>query len=335
MPKITVAGSEVQFDCAPGDTVLRAGLRAGLGMPYECNVGSCGTCKIQITQGAARHLEGPCPGLSDRDRLRGRMLACQAQPASDCVVSVHLEEKYVPRRVPVRQTAILESIESVTGDMSCFTLRTAGPASFQPGQYALVRLADVANWRAYSMANLPNGAGVWQFMIRRVVRGEASDYFFSRRSLGDEIEIDAPYGMAFYRGTQAEVVCIAGGSGIAPTLSIARAAASDEGCRRIRFYYGGRTPVDLCAQPYLETLARTGLDILHREVVSDLDAASSQGWRGPRGFMHEYLARALDPTLSAAAFYIAGPPRMVESVETVLQKDFAVPRGHIYYDRFY
>jgi toluene monooxygenase electron transfer component len=334
MPNIAIAAG-VTFDCAETETILHAGLRAGLGMPYECNVGSCGTCKIGVDQGTLASSELPAPGLSERDKARGRALACQARPLSDCVIRVHLEDRYIPRYRPIRQRGLLEAIEPVTSDISSFTFRTPMPARFIAGQYALLRLPGIGNHRVFSMANLPNDDGLWQFMIRAVPGGAASAYLFERRQLGDIAEIDGPYGVAYYKEHCTDVVCIAGGSGIAPALSVARAAAQDKDCQRIVFFYGGRTPGDLCAEGYLSKLTRQNLSVRCHGIVSDIDVSSSLAWSGPKGLVHEYLERTLSPEVNVAEFYVAGPPAMVEAVENVLANRCAVPRERIHYDRFY
>jgi toluene monooxygenase electron transfer component len=335
MPTVTLAAGDRSFDCAAGDTVLRAGLRAGLGLPYSCNVGACGECKFALVKGAMHPYERALSALSERDIQRGRHLACQARPLGDCVAALNPEERFVPRDPPRRQNARLESIEVVTHDIACFTFRTTEPAAFRPGQYALLRPAGVSGWRPYSLSNLPNEAGVWQFMVRKVEGGEASTYLFERRALGDIVEMDGPYGVAFYRPSMPDVVCIAGGSGLSAILSIARAAAADAACKRLIFLYGGRTPRDLCARPYVEALARSGLNIAHHDIVSDLSGDASGEWSGPTGYVHEYLSTALDPSSANAQIYVAGPPPMVDAVEKALTENFSIPRERIHFDRFY
>ncbi len=335
MPTITFATDDRSFDCAASDTVLRAGLRAGLGLPYSCNVGACGECKFTLVRGAIRPYERSLPALSERDIQRGRHLACQARPLGDCVAALNLEERFEPRDPPRQRNARLENIEAVTHDIACFTFRTAGPAEFRPGQYALLRPAGIDGWRPYSLSNLPNETGVWQFMVRKVEGGQASGYLFGRRALGDDVEMDGPYGMAFYRPSTPYVVCIAGGSGLSPILSIARAAAADDACKRLVFLFGGRMPRDLCSQPYVDALERSGLNIEHHCVVSDFSGSAPGEWSGPTGYVHEYLATALHQPLANAQIYVAGPPPMVDAVEKVLTTNFSVPRDCIHFDRFY
>src|SRR5229473_3780522 len=100
MFRIKIADTPAEFDCAETDTLLRSGLRAGVGMPYECNVGSCGTCKIEVIEGQVEVLWQQAPGLNERDRKRGRLLACQCRPRSDCTVRVRPGDEYRPLTHP-------------------------------------------------------------------------------------------------------------------------------------------------------------------------------------------------------------------------------------------
>src|SRR5271165_920435 len=96
------------FDCPPDeDTLLRAALRAGLGFPNDCGVGGCGNCRFELVSGAMETLWAEAPGLSERERKRGRRLACQSKPASDCVVKVRLADDYRPAIPAARLEATL------------------------------------------------------------------------------------------------------------------------------------------------------------------------------------------------------------------------------------
>ena len=83
MYSIVIEGKDKSFTCEAGDSMLRAGLRAGLGMPYECNTGGCGTCKFQLLEGETEDLWPDAPGVTARDREKGRKLACQNRPRGD------------------------------------------------------------------------------------------------------------------------------------------------------------------------------------------------------------------------------------------------------------
>ena len=168
------------FDCAADDAVLRAGLRAGLPLAYECNAGGCGTCKFELLEGEIADLWPAAPGLSERDRGRRRHLACQSRPTSDCRIRMIGRGEADAPPLPARLDATLEAVADLTHDMREFRFRTARPASFLPGQYALLSLPGLASMRAYSMSNVANEAGEWHFIVRRVRGGAATSVLFGR-----------------------------------------------------------------------------------------------------------------------------------------------------------
>lgn len=338
MPVITLNDGEAVFDCAEGDTLLRAGLRAGLALPYECGVGACGCCRCEVIEGEVADLWPEAPGLSDRDRRKGRRLACQSLPAGDVRLKLRLPPQAEPAIRPARHGATLVASRQITHDIREFVLRTDAPADFHPGQYALLALPGLDRERAYSMANLPNAAGEWHFRIRKVAGGGATTTLFERLAIGATVDLDGPYGLAHLRtDSPRDIVCIAGGSGLAPMLSIARGVAASPALagRRVDFFYGGRSPADLCGEPDLARLPGFGETIRYHAAVSDADAAARGGWQGPVGPVHQLAESVLGERLAEAEFYLAGPPPMVEAVQQLLQVGHRLPPERIHFDRFF
>jgi len=335
---IHIDSSPLSFEQAAGDTVLRAALRAGIGFPYECNSGGCGSCRFDIVSGSVTTLWPDAPGLSERDRRRGRQLACQCEAASELTIKVRTGDEYRPRIEPRRRPARLVGSFDVTHDIREFHFATAMPAEFTPGQYASLALAGVGAPRGYSMSNLPNAQGQWQFQIRRVPGGQATTVLFDTLAVGDDIELDGPYGQAGLReDNPRDIVCVAGGSGLAPMVSIARgaAAAGMLGARRLHFFYGARTPRDICGESFLHELHGFGSTVLFHPVVSDPTSADAAGWSGARGFVHEALARVLGEGLVQYEFYFAGPPPMTQAIQELLMSKYLVPYTQIHFDRFF
>jgi toluene monooxygenase electron transfer component len=338
MARITLANSDAAFDVAEGDTVLRAALRAGLGFPYECNVGSCGNCRFELQEGEVAHLRADPPAWGERDRARKRWLGCQAAPAGDCRIKVGLQEKYVPLVRPRISGAVLTERHDVTHDIVEFRFRLDDPHPFLPGQYALVDAPGVTGARAYSMCNVA-GAGTadWHFQIKRVPGGAATGALFDRLRAGDRVTLDGPYGMAWLREeAPRDVLCLAGGSGLSPMVSIARAAAVSPKLadRSIRFLYGGRTARDVAGEAFLRDLPGWGTRITYEAVVSQPDAPESAGWRGATGFLHEVAKARFGDALTDMEVYFAGPPAMAEATHRMLY-EAGVPPERIHFDQFY
>lgn len=330
--RVRLAGSELAYDCAEDDTLLRAAQRAGLGHPYECNVGACGNCRVELVDGAVEDAWPGAPGLSERDRQRGRLLACQTRPRADCTLKVRLGDRYRPPHRPVRGAARLAARRPLTHDLWEFSFELARPLPFQPGQYALLHLPGVAGPRAYSMSNLPGSDGRWDFQVRRVPGGAGSARLFELQP-GDAVEVDGPYGMAWLRReAPRDIVCLAGGSGLAPMLSIARGAAAEPQLaqRRLDFVYGGRTPADLCGRDELALLPGFGARIRYHGFVSQ----PPPGFDGPTGFVHAAAQALFGERLAQCEVYFAGPPAMAQAVQQMLLQA-GVPPGQTHFDQFY
>lgn len=312
------------------DSLLRAALRAGIGFPHECSVGGCGACRFDLLEGEVDELWADAPGLTERDRKRGKRLACQSRLRGDCRVRVRCDDSYRPPVEPVRQSFTLTARRMLTADMAELTFDAAQPVDFLPGQYALLYLPGVRGPRAYSMSNVADGSGVLQFIVRRTPDGAGSGLLVDRLAPGARIEIDGPYGHAYLRETvQRPVVCIAGGSGLAPMLSIARrAAVALPG--PIDFFFGGRTVDDLCADAMLASLPANSRLRLHNVVSAPSDAR----WQGATGWVHDEVDRVIGDAASGCEFYFAGPPAMIESLQQLLMLRRQVPFNQIHFDRF-
>ena len=328
------AKDQSRFAQQPEDTILRAALRAGIGLSYECNSGGCGACKFELVEGEIETLWEQAPGLSERDRKRGRHLACQCRAKDQVTIKAPTATEYIPLRQPQRQKAVLIGISDITHDIREFRFKSAGKADFLAGQYALLDLPAVDSPRAYSMSNIANEQNEWHFQIRRVANGKGTQVLFDQLTLGDQIGLDGPYGVAYLRDTPRDLVCIAGGSGLAPMVSIARGAAQTGLLkdRQLHFFYGARTSKDVCGHSLLAPLEGFGTNIHYHPVVSDTSVGE---WSGATGFVHQYMAQALSGTLANFEFYFAGPPPMTQALQEMLMLEYKVPFEQIHFDRFF
>jgi len=338
MPLIEIENTGERFQQNDiDDCILRAGLASGLGLSYECNSGGCGSCKFELLEGEVETLWADAPGLSARDIKKNRRLACQSRALTDLRIKMHTAPEFCLPVLAKRQSLSLLERRAVTDDIAEFRFQVDNEAVFLPGQYALLHVPGVDSPRAYSMSNLPNQNGEWAFWIRRVANGAATTVLFDQLRRGDRLILDGPYGMAYLRpDSPRDVVCIAGGSGISPMLSIARAAASDPAMagRRLDFFFGGRRPADLCGQLELAELSGgPGALVTYHCSISDPDVGS--GWSGERGFIHELVQRQLGGQLSNRECYLAGPPPMVQATQRALLLDEGVSQDQVHFDRFF
>jgi toluene monooxygenase electron transfer component len=326
-----------EYGCGEDDTLLRAGLRAGLGLPYECNAGSCGTCKVELLQGTIDSLRPDAPGLGERDRAKNRVLACQARPTGDCEIKVRLRPENVPHHRPAKFTATLASIRDLTHDMREFRFEAHAAPGFLPGQYALFYLPGLEVPRTYSMSNVDEGRGAWEFIVRRVPGGTGTNTLFEKVAVGTTITLDGPYGLAYLRAdAPRDIVAIGGGSGLAPVLSIARGAVREPKLagRKVHVFYGARTTRDLCAETDLCALPGYGERLFLDSVISMPEVDSATAWTGPTGFVHEHVRQFIGERWPEYEYYFAGPPAMAEAVQKMLIEK-RVPYPQVHFDSFY
>ncbi|MGI4859431.1 MAG: Rieske 2Fe-2S domain-containing protein [Janthinobacterium lividum] len=343
--EIRIEDSTHRFRCGPDDTLLRAALRGDIGFPYECNSGGCGSCTYRLVSGEMHDVWPDAPGLSVAARARGTRLACQSVPRSDCVIQVRERPEFIAPFKPSRHIVTLERITRLTRDMAVFHMRGDGMADFLPGQYAMLGVSNSADAadaagnsleRAYSMANTANGEGRWEFIVKEVAGGRFSSRIASFVDIAGALTLDGPYGNAYLRPDSTRpVLCIAGGAGLSPMLSILRGAVQDErfADRPLSLFYGGRTPQDLCDALVLEADEGLRDRVEWINAISDGDAVD-ETWGGRRGFIHEVVRAHFGKGLREHEIYLSGPPPMTDAVQRMLVVEQRIPASQIHFDRF-
>ncbi|MGI4860947.1 MAG: Rieske 2Fe-2S domain-containing protein [Janthinobacterium lividum] len=340
--EIRIDDSPHRFGCGPDDTLLRAALRSEIGFPYECNSGGCGSCTYRLVSGEMHDVWPDAPGLSAAARARGTRLACQSVPLSDCVIQVRERPEFIAPFKPSRHVVTLEKITRLTRDMAVFHMRGDGVADFLPGQYAMLGIADAADAsgmvleRAYSMANTANGDGMWEFIVKEVTGGRFSSRIASFANIAGALTLDGPYGNAYLRPDSTRpILCIAGGAGLSPMLSILRGAVQDArfADRPLSLFYGGRTPQDLCDALVLEADEGLRDRVEWINAISDGNAVD-ETWGGRRGFIHEVVRAHFGPGLREHEIYLSGPPPMTDAVQRMLVVEQRISPSQIHFDRF-
>ncbi|MCE2867970.1 MAG: 2Fe-2S iron-sulfur cluster-binding protein [Burkholderiaceae bacterium] len=330
--RVSVEQGESFAAAATEDSLLRAALRAGIGFPHECSVGGCGACRFELLGGEVEDLWPEAPGLSERDRKRGKRLACQSRLRGDVRVKVRCDDSYRPVMSPRRQAFVLRQREMITHDMAELSFEAEDAVTFLPGQYALLYLPGVQGTRAYSMSNVADGSGLLQFIVRRTPDGKGTGVLVEGLAIGQRITIDGPYGHAYLREqVERPIVCIAGGSGLAPMLSVARRAAATMTKVPIDFFFGCRDASDLCADTFLKALPGFGDRLRLHNVVSE---PAGDDWYGATGWVHDEVDRVIGDQAVAREFYFAGPPLMIESLQALLMVRRKVDFRQIHFDRF-
>jgi toluene monooxygenase electron transfer component len=319
--------------CEPGQTLLAAALAAGIDLPYECASGSCGSCKVRLLAGEVASLWPAAPGLSERDRSKGdRILCCQSIAQGDCVVQARPGSEPPPVR-PSRRQARVQSVRRLNRDVMHLVLEAAEDVVFLPGQFVLFDLPNEIGRRAYSMANIPGSGVGLEFLIKRKSDGRAGAYLFESLRPGHSLTIEGPYGRAWLREDRADegILLLAGGSGLAPVWSIARAALKFRPKRRVRLYFGVNSVDDLF---WLDEIDAA------RQAAPNFEAHLVLMWASPRdppgsrvGAVGSIMAEDLASDVTGD-LYMAGPPGLIDSVLRDLVATGRVQADRVYFDRF-
>ena len=297
--------------------ILEAALDGGVPYPHGCSSGECGSCKTRLLSGQVTMDPYSTDALSDTERAAGLILACRAKPTCDVRVEWLSVEK--PLDIARFEAGVVD-LRPLAHDVMALTLSIPSGVNmgFRPGQYAKLRVADFPA-RSYSMANQP-GQGLLEFHLRLVPNGLMSGFVENRLKTGDRVGVQGPFGDAGWKNEQspaeAPLLLLAGGTGLAPMLSVLDAAlSSGVPGQRIHLYHGVRAARDAYASEQLEARTRAhGFRFV--QVFSD-DVAGAQR----RGFVHHALGEDFG-CLATARIYAAGPPPMVDAV-----KDLALQRG--------
>jgi toluene monooxygenase electron transfer component len=208
--------------------------------------------------------------------------------------------------------------------------------TFASGQYALLQMAGIQGPRAYSMSTQGGTANFIDFQVRRTPDGVGSSALFNL-PLGERVEIDGPYGMAYLReDAPRDILCIAGGSGLAPMVSVARGALNSPKLinQRLHFVYGSRTTRDVCGLDMLKSLDAWSARGQYQAVISGATADAPLQEGQLQGFAHDAVNDIWGERLAEMEIYFAGPPLMAQSLIKVLV-DRKVPMDQVHFDQFY
>lgn len=291
-----------------GVTLLEAALAEGIAYPHGCRSGRCGACRTRLVSGEVERLEHNRFALSDEEKAQGLILACRAIPTTDAVIT-WLDQEQTASHPHRRFNCHVTAIEDVTHDIKRIQLvNDAGdPLAFTAGQYARLKFLGTQA-RDYSMASR-SGEGALEFHIRRVPGGAATESIHAQLQLGEPVLVEGPFGSSYLREHHVgPMLCIAGGSGLAPIKSIVETAIAGGMKQPIHVYFGARAMRDLYLVEHFQQLAQQHSNLTFTVVLSEASADTS--WR--TGMVTDAVAEDLQ-TLDGWKAYVAGPPLMVEA----------------------
>lgn len=332
-----IASANVEVRVGARETLLQAALNQGIAFPHNCRAGGCGECKCRLVKGKVRELTDKSYILSAEELRNNYVLACQSIPQSDIEVDVQLRQ--VGALAPTQSRGRIARMVPLTHDIMHVTLALEHALAFAPGQYCEVspQAGSAAGvTRSYSFANVPDSNGTSrnvEFFIRKVPGGRFTEWLFGTAKTGDVLNIAGPYGDFVLRESSAPILCIAGGSGLAPVLSLVQGALqSMKRPREVTLVFGARSRQDLYMFDAIEALRREWPCRFEFVPVLSNEPAGSD-WAGRRGLIVDHLHELLGKSLGEQAAYLCGPPGLIDSCVVGL-KAGGVLDSAIHFDKF-
>ncbi|MGE4338939.1 MAG: 2Fe-2S iron-sulfur cluster-binding protein [Pigmentiphaga sp.] len=321
-------GQTNTLQIVPGERVLDAARQRGIALLVDCEEGNCGTCQAQVSCGAVDMDDFNPAVLTESEQTSGVVLLCRARATEAAVIELPYSADDVLASSEAGDTATVTSLEAIAADTVALTLTTQDELAFLPGQY--VNISPAGDFqRSFSMANRPGGQHL-KFFIALHPGGRFSNWL-SSASVGDRVDLSAPRGTFYLRGDTRPKIMVAGGTGLAPLLSmleqIAQNAQSDVRSAPIALLVGARHENQLFELSRLEEL-RSHLSGLSIQVSCDEVAASSPYRQG----RVTELLRDL-PIDRTSAIYACGPPPMIDAVKSIL-KSKRIPARQLHVEKF-
>lgn len=312
--------------CNEGETVLDAAYRNQINLPMDCSDGVCGTCKGSCHQGefdlGDEYID---EALTDDEIGEGKVLTCQMVPSSDCVVEI-----------PMASTLCKTSIAEVAGTVAEVNLisataielkvSAAAEVGFLPGQYMNIKVPGTEETRAYSFSSKP-GSRDLSFLIRNVPGGLMSSYLVGQAKADAELTLSGPMGSFYLRPVARPVLMLAGGTGLAPFLSMLEHLKASGSDQPVHLIYGVTNDDDLVCVAALRAFAAELDNFTFATVVASEKSSNSR-----KGYVTNHME---DAPLNDGDVdvYLCGPPAMVDAVLSYFREQNIEPNS-FHYEKF-
>ncbi|MDF0604721.1 NADH:ubiquinone reductase (Na(+)-transporting) subunit F [Neisseriaceae bacterium TC5R-5] len=368
---ITINQDKV-FTAAAGSKLLNLLSGQGIFVSSACGGGgSCGQCLVKIQQGGGDILPTELSHISKREAKEGCRLACQVNVRQNMAIELSDEvfgvKKWVCEVISNDSKAtFIKELKLKIPDGESVPFRAGGyiqieaephhiryaafdiPEKYQDdwkkfNLFSIESICTEPTLRAYSMANYPEERGIIMLNVRistpppnikDAPPGIMSSYIWSLKA-GDKVVISGPFGDFFAKDTQAEMVFIGGGAGMAPMRSLIFDQLNRLNTKRkMSFWYGARSLREVFYEDDFNKLQAENENFRWHIALSD--PLSEDNWQGYTGFIHQVLLENYlknHPAPEDCEFYMCGPPMMNQAVINML-KELGVEDENIMLDDF-
>ena len=314
--------------CEDRQTVADASYRARINIPLDCRDGACGTCKAMCVSGDFDGGSYIDDALTDEEAAQGFCLPCSMTPRSDLVLQIASTSAVAKARVTSHETTVtaVDRLSPTTVRLSVAAPSATPSLAFLPGQYVNLTVPGAEETRSYSFSSV-SGSDQHDFLIKLTPGGLMSTWLEQSAAVGDEITFTGPHGSFFLREAERPALLLAGGTGLAPIMSILRRLAEEGSERQAHLIYGVSTDEDLVELETISELADQLPGLTWDHCVAD--AASSAEHKGyvTDLIQEEHLHDG------EVAVYLCGPPPMVEAAREHFASQGVTPTG-FYFEKF-
>ena len=315
-------------NCGPTETVADASYKARINIPLDCRDGACGTCKSICESGDFDGGDYIDDALTEAEAEAGYCLPCQMVPTSDLVVQIPTTSD-VAKTAAAAHPATVTAVERLAEGAFALTveLDDREALAFLPGQYVNISVPGTDQTRSYSFSTGADSTHL-SFLIKYAEGGAMSEYLAQRCAVGDRLELTGPMGSFFLRESARPLLLLAGGTGLAPVLSILETlAAAGTTDRPIHLVYGTSFDTDVVYTDLLDEYTTRIPGMSWDLVVADPETVHPNTG---------YVTGLITPDHlhdGAADIYLCGPPPMVEAVRGHLDAE-NLQVTHFYYEKF-
>jgi Na+-transporting NADH:ubiquinone oxidoreductase subunit F len=315
-----------------GSSLLESLTSNSIFIPSACGGrGTCAYCKLKVLEGGGPIVPTEEPYLDDEEKKSGVRLSCQVKVRNDLSIQIP-EELFAIREYD----CVCERIADLTHDIREFGIRLRNPEQidYVPGQYIQLFCPSYDGneevYRAYSIASDPGDKSMVDLVVRLVPGGICTTWCFEHLKEGDYIKMNGPYGEFRLSETDAPMIFVAGGSGMAPIKCILHQMKNNGINRKTTFFFGANTVEELFYVDLMKDFEGSLNDFRFVPVVAK--PGDNEQWDGETGLVTEALQRNFTDA-SDHEGYLCGSPGMIDAAVKVL-KELGMSEEKIYYDKF-
>lgn len=331
---ITEDNQTVEFACRSDEDVITAAVRQDIYLMSSCREGGCATCKGFCAEGDYILGKISSQALPYEEEEAGQVLLCRCYPSTD----IEVEVPYVYERISfspegLRFEAEVMEIAKVSSNVMRFLIRRTGDdkqVKFESGQFFDLEIPNTTTTRSYSPANITNKQGWLEFLIRLVDGGQFSTYLQHKAYVGERIHVKGPSGVfGLKENGFTPRYFVAGGTGLAPILSMVRHMQEWGEPQKCIIYFGVNTEEEIFFLDELEKLASEMKNLELRNCVWKC----SDTWHCEKGSVVDILRRDLTETGAKPDIYLCGPPGMVDATFAVCE-ELGIAKDRVFLEKF-